>query len=89
MRNRDKLPDEDFNKFNISENFSIPNINDFEDFLRWNDIRIAGIEIILDEKGRFWTYDVNTNTNYNSKAEEEANQSAPEEIAHFLGALSK
>ena len=82
-------PAEDFNKFKINEKFSIPNISDFEGFLRGNDIGIAGIEIIFDEKGRFWTYDVNTNTNYNSKAEEEANQSAPEEIAHFLGALSK
>ena len=82
-------PTEDFHKFKINENFSIPNISDFEDFLRGNDIGIAGIEIIFDEKGRFWAYDVNTNTNYNSKAEEEANQSAPEKIAHFLGALSK
>ena len=27
-------PTEDFNKFKINENFSIPNISDFEDFLR-------------------------------------------------------
>ena len=82
-------PTEDFNKFKINGNFSIPNINDFEDFLRGNDIGIAGIEIIFDENGSCWTYDVNTNTNYNSKAEEQADQNAPEAVARFLGALSK
>ena len=82
-------PTEDFNKFTINEKFSIPNISDFENFLRGNDIGIAGIEIIFDENGSCWTYDVNTNTNYNSKAEEQADQNAPEEVARFLGALSK
>ena len=80
---------EDFNKFKINEKFSIPNISDFENFLRGNDIGIAGIEIIFDENGSCWTYDVNTNTNYNSKAEEQADQNAPEAVARFLGALSK
>ena len=82
-------PTEDFNKFTINEKFSIPNISDFENFLRGNDIGIAGIEIIFDENGSCWTYDVNTNTNYNSKAEEQADQNAPEAVARFLGALSK
>jgi hypothetical protein len=82
-------PTEDFNKFKINGNFSIPNISDFENFLRGNDIGIAGIEIIFDENGSCWTYDVNTNTNYNSKAEEQADQNAPEAVARFLGALSK
>ena len=82
-------PTEDFNKFKINEKFSIPNISDFENFLRGNDIGIAGIEIIFDENGSCWTYDVNTNTNYNSKAEEQADQNAPEAVARFLGALSK
>ncbi len=82
-------PTEHFNKFKINEKFSIPNISDFENFLRGNDIGIAGIEIIFDENGSCWTYDVNTNTNYNSKAEEQADQNAPEAVARFLGALSK
>jgi len=80
-------PTEEFNKFNIIEDFSIPNIGDYEEFLKQAGIGIAGIEIIFDEKGFYWTYDVNTNTNYNPQAEEQAEQSAPEAIAKFLSSL--
>ena len=31
-----------------------------------------GIEFVTDESGNIWTYDVNTNTNYNSTAEKHA-----------------
>tara|TARA_B100000686_G_C16786110_1_gene975367 strand:- start:647 stop:1549 length:903 start_codon:yes stop_codon:yes gene_type:complete len=80
-------PTEEVSKFTINENFSIPNISDYEKFLRNNDISIAGIEIIFDRKGGYWTYDVNTNTNYNPQAEAKAQKCAPEAIAHYLASL--
>ena len=58
-----------------------------EAFLADNDIGIASIEIIIDEDGVVWTYDINTNTNYNSAAEEQAKESAPLKIAEYLYSL--
>ena len=81
-------PTEEFNKFTVRQDFSIPNIGDYEVFLQQNDIGIAGIEIIFDGQGEYWTYDVNTNTNYNSQAEAVANLCAPEEIARYLASLA-
>tara|TARA_B110000014_G_scaffold260733_1_gene251084 strand:- start:10056 stop:10961 length:906 start_codon:yes stop_codon:yes gene_type:complete len=74
-------------KFNILKDFELNNLSNYEDFLSDNNIGIAGIEIILDEDGVVWTYDVNTNTNYNSAAEEKANESAPLKIAEYLMSL--
>ncbi|MDD9896674.1 MAG: alpha-L-glutamate ligase [Gammaproteobacteria bacterium] len=81
-------PTGEYEKFKIREDFLIPNIDAYEKFLKQNDIQIAGIEIIFDSKGGYWTYDVNTNTNYNPQAEALANQSAPEEIARYLQSLT-
>jgi hypothetical protein len=55
-----------------------------------NGIDIAGIEMILDRQGRAWTYDVNTNTNYNPDAEAAAGiagtpRAGMGAIADFLG----
>ena len=75
------------NKFKILKNFTLKNISAYEKFLSNNDIGIAGIEIIIDELGKVWTYDVNTNTNYNPQAEKEANISAPLKIAEYLNSL--
>ena len=41
----------------------------WQSFLDANDIGVAGIEFIEDAQGRAFTYDVNTNTNYNPDAE--------------------
>jgi len=57
----------------------------YEAFLAANGIEIGGIEFITDEKGRSFTYDVNTNTNYNADAEARAKRSGMGEIARFLG----
>jgi len=76
-------------KFEIINNFNMPNIKNYEDFLSANDISISGIEFILDKEGNAWTYDVNVNTNYNSSAELKANKFAYKEIANYLSALSK
>ena len=58
----------------------------YEKFLRANDIEIAGIEFIRDENGQVFTYDVNTNTNYNADAERKADvtETGMEAIARFL-----
>ena len=56
-------------------------------FARAWGIEIAGFEFIEAVDGRVVTYDVNTNTNYNSVVEERAGRSGPREVARFLGQL--
>ena len=56
-------------KFQIVRDFDHPLLPKWQAFLAANDIGIAGIEFIVDESGRAFTYDVNTNTNYNPDAE--------------------
>ncbi len=53
---------------------------------RWG-IEIAGFEFIETVDGRQVTYDVNTNTNYNTVVERQAGRSGPLEVARFLGRL--
>ncbi|MDB9996531.1 alpha-L-glutamate ligase [Gammaproteobacteria bacterium] len=81
-------PTGDVQKFRILKDFKISNLSSYEEFLAVNDIGIAGIEIIIDSSGEIWTYDVNTNTNYNSLAEEQANISAPKVVAGYLQSLN-
>src|SRR5256885_1553682 len=56
-------------KFQTVRHFDHPLIAGWQGFLAENGIAIAGIEFIVDENGRSFTYDVNTNTNYNPDAE--------------------
>ena len=56
-------------------------------FLAANDIDVAGIEFIVDEAGRAFTYDINTNTNYNPDAEAKDGRRGMGEIARYLGGL--
>ena len=56
----------------------------FEHFLEANNIAIAGIEFVTDAAGNSYTYDVNTNTNYNPDAEQAAGRNAPAAVAQFL-----
>jgi hypothetical protein len=73
-------------KFEIIEGFDEPIIEKYEQFLKANHIHIAGIEFIRNQEGEIFTYDVNTNTNYNSDAEARAGKFGMLEIAKFLGA---
>ncbi len=57
------------NKFEILEDFTIPEIGNCEAFLKANAIDIAGIEFVESATGARYFYDVNTNTNYNREAE--------------------
>ena len=77
-------------KFKILRDFTHPNLEFYARFLRENGIEVAGIEMIFDEDGVAWTYDVNTNTNYNPDAEENAGFSGTTRagmgaLSHFLG----
>jgi hypothetical protein len=53
--------------------------------LKDSGIDVAGIEFISDFNGDVYTYDVNTNTNYNSDAESKAEKYGMLELAKFLG----
>lgn len=57
----------------------------YERFLAENAVDVAGIEFIQDGTGSLFTYDVNTNTNYNPDAERAAGQSGMRALAAFLG----
>lgn len=72
-------------KFRILENFNHPIISAYRELLKDNDVHIAGIEFIADERGLKYTYDINTNTNYNPTAEAAAGRSGMAAIAGYLG----
>ncbi len=76
-------------KFQIVEGIEESIIEKYEQFLKANQITVAGIEFIRNEKGEIFTYDVNTNTNYNSDAEKAAGKYGMLELAKFLGAQLK
>lgn len=73
-------------KFQIIEGFNEPIIVQYEAFLQENDITVAGIEFIKNSDGDIFTYDINTNTNYNSDAEKAAGTYGMLRLAKFLGA---
>jgi hypothetical protein len=73
--------------FQIIENFTNPLIAAYERFLRVNEIDIAGIEFIVDRDGNAFTYDINTNTNYNSSAETLSGRNGMAAIASHLASL--
>ncbi|MED1791878.1 ATP-grasp domain-containing protein [Brevibacillus nitrificans] len=72
-------------KFQIVSDFQDPIIEKYESFLAANGIQVAGIEFIRNQSGEIFTYDINTNTNYNSDAEAAAGIYGMLEVAKFLG----
>ncbi|MBL4739141.1 MAG: hypothetical protein JKY39_04510 [Pelagibacteraceae bacterium] len=73
------------NKFKIIKNYKENELTKkYEKFIAANGIEIAGIEYIADKKGAIYTYDVNTNTNYNSQAEKNSEIKGMRSIAKFL-----
>ena len=73
------------NKFKIIKNYEMNElIKKYEKFIAANGIEIAGIEYIISKKGEIYTYDVNTNTNYNSQAEKSSEIKGMKSIAEFL-----
>ncbi|MPM79755.1 hypothetical protein SDC9_126796 [bioreactor metagenome] len=75
----------DTSKFVILQGYIPPQLKKYRSFLMDNGIQIAGIEFISNIKGESYTYDINTNTNYNSEAEEVAGISGMGAIASYLG----
>ncbi|MBO0735622.1 MAG: alpha-L-glutamate ligase [Alphaproteobacteria bacterium] len=73
-------------KFTIIDDIDAALKRRYERFLAANDIGVAGIEFITAADGTIYTYDVNTNTNYNPDAEARAGRSAMDELARYLGA---
>ena len=73
------------NKFKIMKNYKENELTEkYEKFIAANGIEIVGIEYIVDKKGEVYTYDVNTNTNYNSQAEKNSEIKGMKSIAAFL-----
>ena len=72
-------------RFRIIDGFSHPVVERYRRFIADNGIGVAGIEFITDRNGELYTYDVNTNTNYNSDAEHEAGVFGMRAIASYLG----
>jgi hypothetical protein len=81
----ESLPAADAPRFQVIDRFNHPIVERYRDFLARNGIGIAGIEFITDASGELYTYDVNTNTNYNSDAEHAAGVSGMRAIASYLG----
>lgn len=71
-------------KFSIIDRLPEDQINGYKAFMNAQGIDVAALEFITDEKGDVYTYDVNTNTNYNEDAEKEAGQFAMLELAKYL-----
>ncbi|HKK89419.1 MAG TPA: hypothetical protein VJ917_11275 [Saprospiraceae bacterium] len=73
-------------KFKIIRNFDNPDITLYEEFMSANHIQIGALEYLTDKHGRRYVYDVNTNTNYNQRAEKKAGlaTTAMDKIAEFL-----
>ena len=73
-------------KFEILSGFDDPVIQRYQAFMARNGIEVAGIEFVRSPEGAAVTYDVNTNTNYNGRAEVAAGVDAMGRLADVLGA---
>jgi len=71
-------------RFRIIDGFRHPIVARYQRFLAENGIGIGGIEFITDRDGEIYTYDVNTNTNYNGDAERAAGIFGMRAIASYL-----
>jgi hypothetical protein len=74
-------------KFQIIPKFEHPLLPTWQAFLAANDISIAGVEFIADAAGHTFTYDINTNTNYNPDAEAKDGRSGMRAVAAHLTSL--
>ncbi len=80
-------PEPDTTLFSLREDVDAQLIEAYLRFTRANGIEVAGIEFVQDDSGRVFTYDVNTNTNYNPDVERVAPASGPAAIAEYLGGI--
>ena len=80
----DGKPISEERKFTIIDPLPKEQIDRYEAFLKDQRIDVAAIEFIIDEKGDVYSYDVNTNTNYNEEAEKAAETFAMLHLAEYL-----
>ena len=73
-------------RFTMIDDIDNPLKRRYEAFLAANDIGVAGIEFVTDADGAVYTYDINTNTNYNPDAEARGGRFGMETLAQYLGA---
>lgn len=73
-------------KFEVVPSFRHPLVERYQRFMASAGIDVAAFEFIEDSDGVAWTYDVNTNTNYNDEAEARAGIRGMERLARHLGA---
>ena len=76
------------NKFRILSGVDNPDLlRGYETVMKDYGIEVAGFEFIRSPDGELFTYDINTNTNYNSRAEQEAqlDVTAMQRLATVLG----
>ncbi|MEM7404142.1 MAG: alpha-L-glutamate ligase [Pseudomonadota bacterium] len=73
-------------KFTILDNFASPLTERYKALLKAHDTSVAGIEFIVDTNGHAYTYDINTNTNYNSAAESRVDKRGHLALAEYLAA---
>jgi hypothetical protein len=73
-------------KFEIIDGFEHELVPRFEALLAAHQVDVAAFEFIVDEQDRAYTYDINTNTNYNAQAEGRAGVSGMQTLAEYLGA---
>jgi len=76
------------NKFSILPGLEAPELlRGYQALMKSHGIDVAGFEFIRKTEGDLYTYDINTNTNYNAQAEKKARleQTAMQRLASFLG----
>jgi hypothetical protein len=73
-------------KFTIVDQYTNKDLDKYKLFFKANDIGIGALEYSCNSKGEKYVYDVNTNTNYNQKAEEstKSKKQGMGQIAKFL-----
>ncbi|MFK7972083.1 MAG: RimK family alpha-L-glutamate ligase [Bacteroidia bacterium] len=74
-------------KFVVLDEYENEDLQRYARFLKENDIGVGALEYAKDESGQRFVYDVNTNTNYNSEAENESalGKKGMFQIARYLG----
>jgi len=72
-------------KFTIVDGLEHPLLDAYRGFMESHDLDVAAFEFIADRDGRAYTYDINTNTNYNPAAEARAGRSGMQALARYLG----
>jgi hypothetical protein len=74
-------------KFQILAEFDHRLLPRWQACLAANDVEVAGVEFIVDAAGNAFTYDINTNTNYNGDAEAKDGRRGMAAAARYLGGL--